>query len=258
MTNSLDDIIHVIVAGTPNNDFDVFGRNENVGTIEEDISLLGGTIILPTSAFVLSIVSSSVEDSGSGGVNPVGTGIQIVSIDGIDANRNAQQDEIVLDGTTAVTTTKTWMRINRIIAKTKSVGSNLSAVGNIDGSLNGNIQSRIALGNNETEQTNHTVPLDRSEKMSRFFLNSFGGKLVTARLLVKRIDDSFFYNFRTIQVLDNTIIVNINKNILSGVDVKWVAKVDVAGGSVTAGFDFEFLGSERSLSILGGPAINPF
>jgi len=258
MTNSLDGIVTVNVANTPNNDFDIFGRNEDVGTVEEDINIVGGTIILPSSAFVLSIVSSSIEDSGTGGINPEGTGIREVIITGVDANKNFQEVDLILDGTTAVTTTETWLRINRIVAKTLSVGSNLTAVGNIDGSLNGNIQSRIAIGTNETEQTNHTIPLDRFEKMTRFFLNSFGGKLVTARLLFKRIDDIFWYNLRTLQLMDEHLIIDIEKNIQAAVDVKWVSLVDVAGGTITAGFDFQFIGSKRSISILGPQKRMPF
>ena len=78
-----------------------------------------------TTASTLDVVSDSSNDDGS----PAGTGAQTILITGLDANRKTQTEILTMDGTTTVTTTKTYLGVNRIVVL--SSGSTNSNVGNI-------------------------------------------------------------------------------------------------------------------------------
>lgn len=65
----------------------------------------------PTSGETWEIISDSVDDDGS----PAGTGAQTVIITGLDTNYDFQTESITMNGTTAVTTTRTdWLRSGNI------------------------------------------------------------------------------------------------------------------------------------------------
>ena len=78
-----------------------FGFNRDVGTSYETIVNNGGGIYtFPASAVQMSLVSTSASDTMS------------VQISGLDASRNRITETITLTGTTAVTTTQSFLRIN--------------------------------------------------------------------------------------------------------------------------------------------------
>lgn len=78
-----------------------FGFNRDVGTSYETIVNDGGGIYtFPASAVQMSLVSTSASDTMS------------VQISGLDASRNRITETIALTGTTSVTTTQSFLRIN--------------------------------------------------------------------------------------------------------------------------------------------------
>lgn len=92
-----------------------FGKG-TVGATNTDIRSESANIIFQTAATLLSVVSSSALDTNSGG-----TGLRSVSILGLDSNWNSITEIVNLNGTTAVNTVNTFIRVNRVIAS--SVGS---------------------------------------------------------------------------------------------------------------------------------------
>jgi hypothetical protein len=101
-----------------------FGLNLDVDAAE-DVWLNGGTITWPTSAESLEIVSSSTNDDG----DPAGTGARTVRIYGVDGSWAAQQEDVTLNGTTAVALANTYFRVNRM--KVLTAGSLTSNEGTL-------------------------------------------------------------------------------------------------------------------------------
>lgn len=76
-------------------------------------------------AYYLDITSSSAADDGA----PAGTGAQIIRILGLDASYNRIYEDVTLNGTTIVTTTKKFLRV--ISAYVKAAGTGLVNAGDI-------------------------------------------------------------------------------------------------------------------------------
>ena len=96
-----------------------FGRNPDIDTgSPEDIWNGGGLYTgFPTtgSAETVDVVSSSTNDAAAG------TGARTINLFGLDENYIEQEETITMNGTTAVTSTKIWWRLNRV--KVTSIGS---------------------------------------------------------------------------------------------------------------------------------------
>lgn len=69
-------------------------------------------------------------------------------------------EDIILDGTLAVETTQTFMRINRAYIITAGTGE-INA-GNISISVGGDLQAYVKAAEGQTQQTNYTVPAGHS------------------------------------------------------------------------------------------------
>ena len=131
--------------------FRKFGMNDTVpATGTEEIWPVGTTKVWPTAAAVLSTVSSSAADSAAG------IGTRSIIIEGLDANYDEITETVALNGTSAVTTTQSFFRVNRAYGAT--AGSNEINVGDITISLSGDPQAYIEANEGQTHQTHYTVP----------------------------------------------------------------------------------------------------
>jgi hypothetical protein len=140
-----------------------FGYNSAVGTSYETITDLG-TNNLPTSAAVVSVVSASAaDDEGS-------TGAEKVEIQGLDANYNLQTEEVTMNGTSAVTTTNTFIRVFRM--RVTQAGTGEVNAGNITASISSSDVARILANQGQTLMAVYTVP-----KGKRAYLIKFQGSL---------------------------------------------------------------------------------
>lgn len=92
---------------------DLFGFNRTIGTAYETVWNNGGGIYpFPSAADTLSVVSSSASDTMD------------VMITGLDANRDILVETVTLTGTTAVTTTGEFLRVNAcVITSGNNVGN---------------------------------------------------------------------------------------------------------------------------------------
>ncbi len=113
-----------------------FGRNPSVGTTSEDIWSVGGVRVDPPTAAVVSIASTDAADT------LLGTGCRVVQLFGVDANYIFIEDVVELDGTTPVTSTKLFLRVNTALVY--SAGSTFGNEGGITGSIGGNAQFIIS------------------------------------------------------------------------------------------------------------------
>ena len=112
-----------LIAGvTP---FFKFGVNLDIdtGSVPEDVISTSGIKLFPTTESTLDIVSTSASD----GV--VGTGIQQITIQGLDTDYNVVSEDIIMNGTTAVTSTLSYLRLDT--AKGLTAGSSGFNAGDI-------------------------------------------------------------------------------------------------------------------------------
>ncbi len=110
--------------------FFFFGFNAVVGTSWEDVWAGGGDINWQTTAAKVKIASSDAADNGT----TPGLGVQSVEIHGLSAT-GVDQDEVILtNGTTAVESALTYIRVNKMHSET---------CGTYGGSHQGDIECRV-------------------------------------------------------------------------------------------------------------------
>lgn len=113
--------------------FFFFGFNDDVGTSWEDIHPNGGDINWLQAATKVEILSSDAADNGT---SP-GLGVQSVEIHGLSATGEDQDEVILTNGTSAVESSLTYIRVNKMHSET---------CGTYGGSHQGNITCRVTGG----------------------------------------------------------------------------------------------------------------
>jgi hypothetical protein len=124
-----------------------FGYNQDIDIGTEVIASFGGTFVPMTTARTLSVVSTDANDDGA----PADTGANSVRITGVDANREEQIVDVVLNGTTPVVTTETWLGVNRMSVTLS--GSSLANEGVITATAttDATVQAQIEIGEGTTQ-----------------------------------------------------------------------------------------------------------
>ena len=128
-----------------------FGKNQDISSSgNEDVISWGGLKLFPTAASTLSIASSTVNDDDGG------TGINKIRIYGLDANYLEVTEEITLNGTSAVVTSNSYLRVTRMYGTL--AGSVQRADGNIIATHDEGIISEIVAGDGQSADATYTVP----------------------------------------------------------------------------------------------------
>ena len=135
-----------------------FGYNESVGSSYEVVSDLGSAHY-PTSAATASIVSASTDDAAAG------TGARTVEIQGLDGNYEELTEVVTMNGTAAVSTTGSFLRIFRM--RVVTAGSGETNAGNITATIGSNV-ARILTGQGQTLMAVYTVPKGRTAFLMKF------------------------------------------------------------------------------------------
>jgi hypothetical protein len=94
----------------------VFGYNPDIDTSEEAVWPDGGTVPHPTAASVLSVSSTSANDTNGG------TGAWTVFIAGLDGDYNVVSETVTLSGQTAVSTVNEYLYVNELYVVTVGTG----------------------------------------------------------------------------------------------------------------------------------------
>jgi hypothetical protein len=124
----------------------LFGNTASLGSsaygpLWEGLTGSGGSYVYPGSAVVMTLVSSSASDTAV-----------VIRINGLGANYVLQSEDVALNGTTGVPTTKTFLRINSM----QTIAGN--AVGNVTAANGGTTYAKITAGNGDTQMSLYTVP----------------------------------------------------------------------------------------------------
>ncbi len=134
-----------------------FGFNPDVDDALETVWAEGGLYSYLSAATVLKISSSSTDDTSAG------TGARTVELQGLDGDYNQISETVTLNGQTAVNTTKSFLRIYRMIVKTAGTGAQNAGViyagtGTVTLGVPANKYATIAIGDNQTLMALWTVP----------------------------------------------------------------------------------------------------
>ena len=126
---------------------EIFGYSTAVGStaqgpLWEGLTLSGGTYVYPTTAAPLVLVSSSASDNTT----------RSVVIDGLGAGFVPLTETIALNGTSNVTTTNSFLRINQMSML------NSTNTGDITASISSTVYAKMNAGVGQTQMAIYTVP----------------------------------------------------------------------------------------------------
>ena len=166
----------------------IFGFSRSVGTTFQTIWNDGGQYVHPSAAVQMSCVSTSASDT------------MTIVISGLNADYETMAEIVQLNGTTPVTTTTSFYRIN---SATILSGSN---VGDITVSEGGTVYANIEATLGTTQACIYTVPANHSLYIFRISLTSGtvnSNKYITYR---NRVDSS---TGRVLRVAEATFQLNM-------------------------------------------------
>jgi hypothetical protein len=132
----------------------IFGFNRDIGTVFETLWNDTGSYTFPSAQSVLTVVSTSASDT-----------MQVL-INGLDENYIQRQEIVTLTGTSAVTTSQQFFRINGAVILS---GSN---VGNISIKIGATLHGFLEAGQGATQACVYTVPTGKSLYLLRIDLTS--------------------------------------------------------------------------------------
>ncbi len=142
-----------------------FGYNDDIDVGTEVIASWGGTFTPLTTAGTLLIASSSSNDTDGG------TGCNSIVIYGIDSNRDEQIEVVLMNGTTTVNTTTTWLGINRVAMFLCGSGQINAGDIAILSSVGGATMAVMPSGGGVTQQCIFYVPANNNFVMEWLMIN---------------------------------------------------------------------------------------
>ena len=167
-----------------------FGFNSAISTTEETVWDEGGVHAYPTAA----------ADAAAG------TGARKVTIEGLDSDYKVQTVEITLNGTTAVASTETFIRVYR--AFVSEAGSGGTNTGAISISTSSTVRAEISAGQGQTLMAVYTVPADYTGYIVGWSIGSgatAANKYLDSRLIVRDPDGILLTKART--TISNTTVI---------------------------------------------------
>ncbi len=137
-----------------------FGRNPAVGTDGFDAIWNGGgfyTGFNATEAETVTVISSEAEDNSSG------TGLRTIRLYGLDENYLEQTEDLELNGTTAVTSSLSYIRLDTARGLTAgSTGSNIGDITIAQSITTSVVFAVLPIGYNSTMVAAYTVPAGKT------------------------------------------------------------------------------------------------
>lgn len=134
-----------------------FGFNPDVDDSLETIWAEGGLYSYLSAATVLKVSSSSANDTSAG------TGARTVELFGLDADYDEINETVILSGQTAVNTTQSFLRVNRMIVRSAGTGGTNAGViyagtGTVTSGVPANKYATVAAGDGQSLMALWTVP----------------------------------------------------------------------------------------------------
>ncbi len=173
----------------------IYGYNGAVSTTEETVWQEGGAYTHPASASTMTVSSDDAGDAAAG------VGATEVTITGLDSNYAVVVESVTMNGTTAVTTTNSFLRINTLeVTNAGSTGENAGVVyigtGTVTSGKPANVFGLIEKGENQSLHGFWTVPAGFTAYIMRQVAISHGNAASVAEISLRVRRFGLF--FRTI------------------------------------------------------------
>lgn len=153
-----------------------FGLNEDVDTSFETIWVSGGLYPTNDTATTASIVSTESTDTNGD------VGAQTFTIQGLDENYVEIEETITMNGQSAVSTEKEFLKINRAFVAS---GGTSEQVGDISVTVNDNVLALVDPVYKQTVQAHYTVPARHTAFLEKVNISNGKNDQVTFVLYAK-------------------------------------------------------------------------
>lgn len=228
-----------------------FGKNPDIDIASGFEAVWGGggdyTGFNATAAEVVELFSSDDADNGA-----TATGALTVRIYGLDTNLAEITEDVTLDGVTKVDTSKSYIRLNRVLVLTAgSTGSNEGTITARQKVTTANIFAVMRIGNNQTTIAAYTVPADKTAYLLSWFgaLAKKQSAFSNVRILMRQLGSVFQLKEEfDIASTGSSYVQRMYKvpkgdddssapGIPAGTDIKIMADSSADGHAISAGFD---------------------
>lgn len=223
-----------------------FGFNPDVDDSLETVWAEGGLYSYLSSASVLKVSSSSANDTSAG------TGARTVQLFGLDADYNEINETVTLSGQTAVNTTNSFLRINRMVVRSAGSGGTNAGViyagtGTVTSGVPANKYATIAVGDNQTLMALWTVPAGYTAYLLQkdvTLATTQNNKYATVRLMVR--PDGEVFQTRDKHVLDNNVLhqkydIPLKLEEKTDIEVRCVGDSSGADIAISASLDIVYI-----------------
>ncbi len=242
-------LTEVAFGDIPNYDIGVkFGRNADLdtGTIPEDVWHGGGIYTGQPENYTpetVTVVSDSTDDAAAG------TGARTVRIIGLktDTSEEYESEDFTLNGTTPVTSSNSWWRINRAYVLTAgSGGKNAGIISVIPSTTTANVMVRLPATFNQSHIAALTVPHGKILliKRLRAAITRASGAAGSATLSLRVREPGGVY--RSLRVYEMQTGATVSEKELGGImmiagtDIKFTVD-DVSDNNTVVDASFEWI-----------------
>jgi len=215
-----------------------FGNNAVVANVTETIWQQGGLYSYLSAASVLKVSSSSANDTSAG------TGARTVELFGLDSDYNEINEVVTLNGQTAVNSTQSYLRINRMIVRSAgSGGSNAGIIyagtGTVTTGVPANIYATInGDGTNQTLMALWTVPAGYTGYLMQYDVSNGTTSNTPAVCKLTLVARPFGEVFQSKDVKSLTTGMHIENTLI--VPVKFAEKTDIEVRAVSSSASVTF------------------
>jgi hypothetical protein len=156
---------------TMHSNFCQFGINTNVAQSAETVWIGSSVYSFPAAASVIKVSSSSADDTSAG------TGARTVFVEGVDGSYEPVSETVIMNGQTAVNTTNSYLRINKIFVLTAgsggaSAGTIYAGTGTVTAGVPAVVVNQTGSASNESESAFYTVPAGYTGYIYRYTVSS--------------------------------------------------------------------------------------
>ena len=226
-----------------------FGNNAAVANVTETIWQQGGLYSYLSAASVLKVSSSSANDTSAG------TGARTVELFGLDGDYNEINEVVTLNGQTAVNSTQSYLRINRMIVRSAgSGGSNAGIIyagtGTVTAGVPANIYATInGDGTNQTLMALWTVPAGYTAYLMQYDVSNgttSNTPAVCKMTLVARPYGEVFQSkdvksLTTGMHIENTLVVPVKFTEKTDIEVRAVSSSASVTFDISAAFEIIYI-----------------
>jgi len=221
-----------------------FGFNPDIDNTLETVWAQGGLYSYLSAATVLKISSSSTDDTSAG------TGARTVTISGLDANYDEISETITLNGQTAVNSTLSYLRINRMVVRSAGTGGQNAGViyagtGTVTTGVPANKYATIAIGDNQTLMALWTVPRGYTAYLTQTdvtLATTQNNKYCTCSLVVRPYGEVFQVKDRFVKAESTTTLTySVPLKITEKSDIEYRAIGDSIGADIAISAGFEII-----------------